>query len=59
MSILEVLSKMRGERRHWRKNLAAMLLVERTLIYRPISVTLFFLIYKREAILFINIRYAT
>ena len=58
-SILEALSKIGGGRRHQRKNLTTMLLVKRTLIYRPTSITLFFLIYKREAILPINTRYTT
>ena len=58
-SISEALSKMGGGRRRWRKNLAAVLLAERTSIHRPTGVTPFFLIYGREAILPIDTRYAT
>jgi hypothetical protein len=56
-SISEALSRMGGGKRRWRKNLAAVLLAERTSIHRPTGVTPFFLVYGREAILPIDTRY--
>jgi hypothetical protein len=56
-SIAEALSRMGGGRKRWRKNLAAVLLAERTSVHGPTGVTPFSLVYGREAVLPFETRY--
>ena len=56
-SISKALTRISRGTRRQRKHLLAVLLAERTSIYRPTRVTPFSLIYKREVILPVKTRY--